>query len=121
MLLSSFILKMDGRVVKGILITPLEKPEGIEVVRYLGLTRSTVVDVIPPHLELKTLFSSAKSRRSPIDKFISTLMHEALEKLEANAKRMGGNAVLGLKIGVEHLGWGRVLVYAYGTVAEVKE
>jgi uncharacterized protein YbjQ (UPF0145 family) len=121
MLLSSFILKMDRRVVKGIFITPLEKPEGLKIRRYLGLTQSTVVDMIPPHLELRTLFSSAKKRRSPIDTFISTLMHEALEKLEENAKKMGGNAVLGLKMGVEHLGWGRILVYAYGTVAEVEE
>ena len=79
-----------------------------------------MVDVIPPHLELKTLFSSAKGRRSPISTFLSSLIHEALLDLEGKAKDMGGNAVLGLKIEITYLGWGRISVLAYGTVAEVE-
>ena len=78
------------------------------------------MDVIPPHLEFKTLFSSARGKRSPISSFLSTLIHEALQDLQEKSISMGGNAVLGLRIETTYMGWGRVSVLAYGTVAEVE-
>ena len=111
---------MKGRVDKAIFVTPLDNPQGVRVLRYLGLARSTVVDVIPPHLEFLTLFSSAKRERSPISRFISSIIGEAIQDLQSKARRLGGNAILGLRIETSYMGWGRVVVHAYGTVAEVK-
>ena len=79
-----------------------------------------MVDVIPPHLEFLTLFSSAKKERSPISRFISSIINEAIQDLQSKARRLGGNAVLGLRVETNYLGWGRVLVHVYGTAAEVK-
>ena len=110
---------MNKRIDKAIFLTPLDNPPNVEVKRYLGLVRSVVVDVIPPHLEFLSLFSTARKKRSPIARFISSLIHEALEDIQEKAKNLGGNAVLGLRINVTYLGWGRVLVYAHGTAAEV--
>ncbi len=111
---------MDRRVDKAIFLTPLENPQGVRVLRYLGLVRSVVVDSIPPHLEILSLISSARKERSPVSTFISSLIHEALTDLQEKARHLGANAVLGLRVEVEHLGWGRILVNAYGTAAEVK-
>ncbi len=111
---------MGERLDKVILITPLERPEGTRVKSYLGLVRATIVDTIPPHHDILTLLSSARRRRSPISRFISSLHHEAIRKLEENARKLGANAVLGVRIETVYLGWNRVLVYAYGTAAEVE-
>ena len=112
---------MEGRLHKTILITPLERPEGLKILAYRGFASNTVVDVIPAHHELKTLFTAAKGVRSPISRFIDRMVGEAVLGLEEKAKMLGGNAILGLRINVVYLGWGRIAVTVYGTVAEVEE
>ncbi len=111
---------MEQRLHKAIFITPLETPTGVKIKKHLGLVRATIVDTIPPHHDILTLLSSARRRRSPISRFISSLHHEAIRKLEENARKLGANAVLGVRIETVYLGWNRVLVYAYGTAAEVE-
>ena len=112
---------MGQRVHKTILVTPLERPEGIRILSYRGFVSNTVVDVIPAHHEIKTIISAARGRRSPIARFVDGMISEAILGLEEKAKALGGNAVLGLRVNVEYLGWGRILVTVYGTVAEVEE
>ena len=112
--------KMDRRIDKAIFLSPLDNPQGVRVIRYLGLVRSVIVDTIPPHLEILSILSSARKKRSPVSTFVSSLIHEALTDVQEKARHLGANAVLGLRIEVEHLGWGRILVNVYGTAAEVK-
>ncbi|NPA86566.1 MAG: heavy metal-binding domain-containing protein [Candidatus Diapherotrites archaeon] len=111
---------MEERIHKTILITPVENPPGVKVISSKGLVYASVVDVIPPHLELLTLFSTARRKSSPISRFISTLFHRAMLSLEEKAKKLGANAVLGLKVEISYLGWGRVSLLAYGMAAEVE-
>ena len=63
---------------------------------------------------------SEKKRRESAEIFLKRLRHNALQRLVENAKGMGANAVLGVRIHVWRVDGNTYEAYAYGTAAEVR-
>ncbi len=102
------------------LVTTLERPEGVKVKRLVGLVHASVTGYINPAADLASFISAFRGKEDPLSYYFATWRRDVIEKLKEAAKRGGANAVLGLRIETVGIGMGRFLITAYGTAAEVE-
>ncbi len=101
-----------------VLVTTLPSLEGMRVKRYLGLVFGSSARKVPFWRKVKESVRKG-GEESEIHDFLKKLRYEAVAKLAENAKKMGANAVLGVRIGIHKVSGDVFEVYAYGTAAEV--
>ncbi len=101
-----------------VIVTTLPSLEGKPVKRYIGLVFGSAARKVPFWRQFKEVTKKG-GEESPVGDFLRMLRHEALRRLAENAKKMGANAVLGVRVVVHKVSGNVFEVYAYGTAAEI--
>ncbi len=103
-----------------ILVTTSQVP-GLEIVELKGLVRGNTVRA--KHLG-RDIFAGLKNlvggELKGYTELLSEARDEALKRLVADAKQLGANAVVGLRITTCDVAQGAVEILAYGTAVQVK-
>jgi len=116
-------MKKGGGDDKNVLITPLPTLPGYKVVDAKGFVMGSSLEFVPADRVLYAFFASIVNPRARHELYSSifrSLRHDALLRLSENARKIGANAVLGVRLRVWRAGYGMYEAYAYGTAVEVK-
>ncbi len=109
-----------GRTAKNVIVTPLERLEGVEIVKYIGFVSGSAIRELELGEAIQLAVRGREKREKTIHRVIRSVRHAAIEALRENAARADANAVLGVRIHV----WSPLKnvfeAYAYGTAAEVR-
>ncbi len=105
------------------LISTLPSVPGYRVVESKGFVTGSAVDFVPADRVVYAFFASIvrpEARHDLYSAFFRRLRHRALLRLMDNARAMGANAVLGVRLELRRTGYGMYEAYAYGTAMEVE-
>ena len=109
-----------GASAKNVIVTPLERLDGLEVKRYVGFVLGSAVYELDVAEAIRMSVHSKKRREETISNVLKKLRHMAIEALKENAYKMGANAVVGVRIHTWSPAKHVFEAYSYGTAVEVE-
>ncbi len=109
---------------KNVLLSTTDAIPGYSVVESKGFVMGSAVMFVPYdrviYAFVRTIWHP-EARDELYSEFFRRLRHKALMAISRNARKLGANAVLGLKLRIWKSGYGMYEAYAYGTAVEVKK
>lgn len=109
-----------GTIAKNVIVTPLERLEGLEIRRYIGFVLGSAVYELDIAEAIRMSVRSKKKREETISNALRKLRRRAIEALKENAHKMGANAVVGVRIHTWSPARHVFEAYSYGTAVEVE-
>ncbi len=108
-------------IVRGVVITNLENIPGRKITRHLGLVKGSTVRA--RHIG-RDIMASFKNIIGGEIKSYTQLMeearNEAIERMVEEAKRLGANAVLNVRLATASVMQGAAEIIAYGTAVNLE-
>ncbi|GEM_PF-4709945 len=105
-----------------VLLSSTDSIPGFSIRRSLGFVTGSASGTVHANSALYSFLASLihpERRTEPYDRLFRSIRHRALLRLMENARKLGANAVVGVRISFYRVGYGFYEAFAYGTAVEV--